>query len=117
MYKRQAQILTAGDIYFPGDTTHSGAAYTMVNGKPVAGPAGPAGSGTYILVAGNGVTSGPTGNGTYNLAGGIPLVDPLEFDPNFYFHFNAQGPEPSTWALAVIGGAGLLLVRWKRRRS
>lgn len=106
-----AQILTSGNIYFPGDSMHSGANYTMAaGGWPVPGPAGPVGSGTYILVGGDGVSSGPTGNGTYNIAGGNPLVDPGQVTC-YYYSFTDQGmavcPEPSTWILAVLGVAAI----------
>jgi len=119
-----AQIVTNGDIWTPGNTTNSGAAYTLgADGHTLTpGPTGPVGSGTYILVAGNGVTSGPTGNGTYNVLGGSPLVDPTT-DPNIGLHYSFAAkalvtnnvPEPGTLVLAGMGALALVFA-WKRRK-
>ncbi|HVU90498.1 MAG TPA: PEP-CTERM sorting domain-containing protein [Pirellulales bacterium] len=108
-----AQIVTTGDITFPGDNANAG------GGNP-----GNVGSGTFLGVIGNGVSNGPTGNGTYNLMGGNPGVDPtVGTGPNagWHYSFAAQGivpnnvPEPGTFVLAGMGALGLILA-WKRRK-
>ena len=60
-----AQIVTTGNISFPGNNANAG------GGNP-----SDVGSGTFLGLIGSGVTNGPTGNGTYNVLGGNPGVDP-----------------------------------------
>ena len=107
-----AQIVTAGDIYIPGDSRHSGGDYSLAASGPVAGPTGPLGVGTFIVLVGSGGTSGPTLNGTYNVAGGSSLVD-----PGLYYSFAQQAlvPEPASLALAASGILALLSARRQRR--
>ena len=91
-----AQIVTTGDITFPG--TYSNAA----DGLP-----GAPGTGTFIGIAGVGVSNGPTGNGTYNALGGNPNTDP---SLSAYYSFTQQRivvtPEPSSFLLLWIGAVG-----------
>lgn len=91
-----AQIATTGNILLPG--TDSNAAGAMP---------GAVGSGTYIELAGTGVSNGPTGNGTYNVLGGFPFVD-----PHAYYSFIPPipiVPEPSSIVFASLGAFGFLL--------
>ena len=95
-----AQIVTTGDLLIPGDYSNAGGGFP---GSP--------GSGTYIQIAGDGVSNGPTGNGTYNIAGGDPNVSP---SCHSVYHFSLQGvnglcPEPSSYVMAFFAAAELLL--------
>jgi hypothetical protein len=104
-----AQIVTSGDIQFPGNNANAG------GGSP-----GNVGSGTFLGVIGSGVSNGPTGNGTYNAIGGNPGVDPtLLANGGWHYSFDKQQivgtPEPGTIILAGMGALGLALA-WKRRK-
>ncbi|HVU87499.1 MAG TPA: PEP-CTERM sorting domain-containing protein, partial [Pirellulales bacterium] len=98
-----AQIATTGNIWLPG--TDSNAAGVL--------PGAP-GSGTYIELAGDGVSNGPTGNGTYNVLGGFPFYSPYSFY-NFSNPQNLVIPEPGSMVLAGLGVIGFLVLG--RRRS
>lgn len=94
-----AQIATRGDIWLPG--TDSNAAGVLP---------GAVGSGTYIELAGDGVSNGPTGNGTYNVLGGFPFYSPYSFY-DFRNPRNLVLPEPGSIILAGLGAAVILLSR------
>jgi hypothetical protein len=103
-----AQIVTTGDLLMPGDYSNAG------GGLP-----GLPGSGTYIQIAGDGVSNGPTGNGTYNISGGDPNVSP---SCHSHYHFDAVAgggfglcPEPSSYVMASLGAAGLFFSSWRAR--
>jgi hypothetical protein len=138
IYRAQAQIYADGHIAFAYDTPHAPTGFALA-GITVGGGAPDPGSANYtgadfsvsgpqaIYMAGGSaqfanaisVTFTPDGQGGYRVTGGVPpLPDPVNGGGGENGGPNSPTPEPSAWALMLLGfGLAGSLVRARSRSA
>jgi hypothetical protein len=100
---------------YDADGPLNGAAFTVIHTADISTWAmGPTDSFAFLLVGGSGVLGGGAG-GLGGAIGGGPLLGVTD---GYFENFSVTAlavPEPSTWALLLVGAAGVALAQLRRR--